>query len=168
MKLTNSMRDAFVRAAMDDVPKVDYDEQTRKVAMAAALKMMPPGVRLAYKNHPEYFRSEYFHHTGCSVSLPMARNTELPADALDKIKAITALDTAQGEARGELKHKLRSAAYSCNTRKALAELLPEFEKYLPADESAAIKTLPVIANLVSDFVKAGWPKGGKQRTAVTA
>jgi hypothetical protein len=45
-----------------------------------------------------------------------------------------------------------------STRKALVDLLPEFEKYLPADEAKAIASLPAVANVLSDFVKAGWPK----------
>lgn len=30
MRLTNSDREAFVRAVMDDVPQVDYNEQIKK------------------------------------------------------------------------------------------------------------------------------------------
>ena len=37
-------------------------------------------------------------------------------------------------------------------------MLPEFEKYLPADEQKALRSVPVVANLVADFTKAGWPK----------
>ena len=51
-----------------------------------------------------------------------------------------------------------AAAMSCTTRKALANLLPEFEQYLPEDTPAAIRSLPAIANIVADFSKAGWPK----------
>ena len=73
-------------------------------------------------------------------------------------------DSAEKEQEGiraSLKSQLKSAAHSVTTRKALAALLPEFEKYLPADEAAACKTLPVVQNIVADFAKAGWPKGKK-------
>ena len=47
---------------------------------------------------------------------------------------------------------------TCKTRAALAAALPEFEKYLPADEPKALRSLPSMANVASEFVKAGWPK----------
>ena len=65
----------------------------------------------------------------------------------------------------ELETKLMAAANSCTTRKALVELLPEFEKYLPADQAAACKTLPAVANIMADFVKAGWPKDEAKKGA---
>jgi hypothetical protein len=69
----------------------------------------------------------------------------------------------QEKARADLRSKLKSVAYSVSTRKALVAALPEFEKYLPADEAKAVRTLPVVQNVVADFVKAGWParKGAK-------
>jgi len=53
--------------------------------------------------------------------------------------------------------------YACTTTKQLRELLPEFDRYLPAEEEKTLRTLPVVQNIVADFVKAGWPakKGSK-------
>jgi hypothetical protein len=56
-----------------------------------------------------------------------------------------------------LRTKIKGAAYACNTTKQLRELLPEFERYLPAEEEKTLRTLPVVQNIVADFVKAGWP-----------
>ena len=61
-----------------------------------------------------------------------------------------------------------SPALGASTRKGLADALPEFEKYLPADEPAAVRSLPVVANVVADFVKAGWPKGKQPARAAAA
>ena len=46
---------------------------------------------------------------------------------------------------------------------ALAEALPQFAKYLPAEpvKGAAPRSVPVVIDVVEDFVKAGWPKGQK-------
>jgi hypothetical protein len=41
--------------------------------------------------------------------------------------------------------------------------LPEFEKYLPEDEAQAVRALPVVTNVVADFVKAGWPTKKAQK-----
>ena len=44
MRLTNTLREAFIRAVMDDVPSIDYAEQEQKVATAWAVSIMPPYV----------------------------------------------------------------------------------------------------------------------------
>lgn len=41
MKLTNTIRDAFVRSVMKDVPTVDYKEQAREIMVADALTSDP-------------------------------------------------------------------------------------------------------------------------------
>lgn len=63
----------------------------------------------------------------------------------------------QAAHRRELRDKLSTIVYGLTTTTALEKALPEFAKYLP---KAAAKTdnLPAVANLVTDFVKAGWPK----------
>ena len=48
MKLTNYMRDAFVRAVMDDVPEVDYKQQIRDTALKAAVEAMPAKLRAVW------------------------------------------------------------------------------------------------------------------------
>lgn len=170
MRLTNTIRDAFVRAAMQDVPEVDYSESIRKAAVAAAVKALPPAVRKVYddeKTRP-YLETTYLRYGMTSVSVPGrdARwnedDSQLPRITKADDAALNALAGSakeQESTRNELERKLRSAAYAVTTRAALVEMLPEFEKYLPADEAAANRTLPVIANIVADFTKAGWPKG---------
>jgi hypothetical protein len=160
MRLTKTLREAFVRAAMQDVPKVDYDEQIRKLALQETVAMMPPDVAKAYKANPEWFGSDN-HYLGMQpgyVYLPMPRTISLKPEALSKITVLGDEALAQKKRRKDLEAKLSAAAESCTTRKALADLLPEFAKYLPEDEAAACKTLPAVANIVADFTKAGWPK----------
>lgn len=88
----------------------------------------------------------------------MPRTISLKPEALSKITVLGDEALAQKRRRKDLEAKLSAAAESCTTRKALADLLPEFAKYLPEDEAAACKTLPAVANIVADFTKAGWPK----------
>jgi hypothetical protein len=61
-----------------------------------------------------------------------------------------------------LRSKLKGAAYACTTTKQLRELLPEFDKYLPEEVAASARSLPVVANIVAEFTKAGWPSKGKK------
>lgn len=99
-----------------------------------------------------------------SVAVPSQSNydyegKDLPATTLSEVSKLTKLWAEQKKVHRELETKLEGVAAACTTRKALVEMLPEFEKYLPADEATANKTnLPALANVVTDFVKAGWPK----------
>lgn len=175
MKLTNYMRDAFINAVMADVPTVDVkgiEDKVHKIVIDDALTRAPTEVKAMWadnklrpwvnticvgfskKTHGAFFCSVYVPAVGYAES-------DMSPKALEKVKALGA-EKAQAEVkRSELHDMLRRAAYGCSTRKQLAEALPEFEKYLPADEGKAIRSLPVVANVVSEFVKAGWPKGKK-------
>jgi hypothetical protein len=156
MKLTNTMRDAFVRAAMDDVPTTDFSEQRAKVLQDEARERLPVKVRAIFddKELRAYIGTKYVHGS-CVYAAP---DYEPTAATLKKIESIRAKEKAQSQRNSELRQKLRAVAYSVSTRKALADSLPEFSKYLPADEPAAIRTVPAIRDVMTDFVKAGWPK----------
>ena len=172
MRLTNLIRDAFITAAMQDVPKVDYQSEAHKIAVADSIESLPAQLRpLALdKNLSHYFnvRSHWFCDSpfqSVSVFCERSGRFDLSVTAQKKIAALEKQERAQKEERSQLRERLRAAAYSCTTRKALADLLPEFEKYLPAEEAKGNRSLPVIANLVADFTKAGWPKNKAQATA---
>lgn len=169
MKLTNTIRDAFVRSAMNDVPSVDYAEQIRAATLAAVLNVLPKAVQTMYKDEKTrlYLKHRYATLSGrVSVAVPWGDEwgndahirAAIGKDDLANLDALGSAMKSQEETRRTLQDKLKGCAYSVTTRKALVNLLPEFEKYLPADEPAALRTLPVVANVVADFVKAGWPK----------
>ncbi len=145
---------------MADVPWVDYQEKTIKVVLDEAVKQLPPKVRAIYKDKElSHFVAKDRGHFGVAyVSYP-GKNLKLPADVRALVDEYQASHAAQAQTLSDLRDKLKRVAYSSSSRKALFNALPEFEKYLPADEAAACKTLPAVANVVSDFVKAGWPKG---------
>lgn len=171
MRLTNTIRDAFIRAAMQDVPQVDYQEQANKIAEAELDAMFE-------KDFPGFNRTKagetgWLTRHGYALPRPLCRIYTYGKDdyhALErdsatwlKLQALAEKSNKQNETWLELEQKLRTAAYAVTTRKALADLLPEFEKYLPADDAVATKqNLPAVANVVADFVKAGWPKSEKK------
>lgn len=174
MKLTNAIRDAFIRAAMDDVPQTDYKSAATKMLQEWADKQALPlnvQVLLADENTRHFVESytEHFKYTddktwrGDHVSYIAYGDDDLwpqvPAPVAKRVKAEMANHKKQQTQRDELRGKLRAAAYSVTTRKALVELLPEFEKYLPLEVASTSRRVPVvIQNVVADFVKAGWPK----------
>lgn len=168
MRLTKHIREAFVRAAMDDVPYVDYEEQAKAIAEKAILEAMPASVKKLLKdNEAEPWINMSWvcmprRFGNFSGYIPRGHNDgfqSLCPAAWIKINELHELNEKQLNVRTQLRIKLEGCAESVTTRKALADLLPEFEKYLPADERAAIKTLPAVANVIADFVGAGWPKG---------
>jgi hypothetical protein len=161
------MRDAFVRSAMSDVPKVDYEEQARNLVfecMAKEFHKAFPNIDFDVAKESGWLNQSGLYMPGSLNSV----YTYCPNDwryleqkqpkLYEKLEKLAALEDSQRTTRRELEQKLHNVALSCSTRKQLAEALPEFEKYLPEDEAKAIRTLPVLTNVVSDFVKAGWPK----------
>ena len=166
MKLTKQIRELFVTNAMNDVPYIDYSEQIRSLSnkkaerfrKAAGIAEVDPK-RLASSYHR--VGGVYLTHLGItSAELKLIAETS-------EVLELEKLSRAQIKTRATLQHSLTSAIQGCNTRKQALEALPEFEKYLPTDFPAAIRTLPALANVVSDFVKAGWPKQQKRINPVT-
>ena len=162
MKLTNTMREAFIRAAMDDVPYVDYSEQIQSVAQKAAAAMLPLEVRKLWDDNKLRPYVSTFYFRGAMLPGAGADDDKIRAAAEIAVAPFIKARDAQKAARGDLERKLRSVAYGATTRAALIEALPEFEKYLPVDVRTA--NLPAIANVVAEFVAAGWPKGKEPAT----
>ena len=158
MRLTNYMRDAFISAAMHDVPQEDFRDQMQTLLTKAAISCLPPKVRAFYDDPATrdfvcQTRLPYGFEYTCVPGLGT-----LPEGTQEKYTKLKEKQKEQNTRLRELRGQLRGVAYSVRTRKALVALLPEFEKYLPADDSATCKTLPAVANVMADFVKAGWPK----------
>lgn len=174
MRLTNTIRDAFIRAVMQDVPKVDHDETARKLVLDDSAAQLPPKIKALVRSAetaPFVRTTDYWTNmTDLGIYRAYAASGDKytpTADTLVKLKALNDAKREQEAARKALRSKLHAVAYGSTTRKNLADALPEFEKYLPADELAASRSLPVVANVVAEFVKAGWPKGGKQSRSVS-
>lgn len=162
MRLTNTIRDAFISGVMRDVPSIDYSEQIRKLLIEDIEAQLPKAVLALYKDKRlcGYVNTSWgSFNTGVSVTYPCSDGitTGITAPTREKVTELGRLSKLQFEARRDLERKLKSVAYSVTTRKGLADALPEFEKYLPEDEAKAVRTLPVVQNVVADFVKAGWP-----------
>lgn len=170
MKLTNTIRDAFVRSAMNDVPSVDYRQHIVDIVMKEIVDKLPPKVRSVWDDPKtsRYVNRNWNVYGSVSVTHPAEEGNNghisLTSVNAKKLLEFEQKKTAQTQHRSDLESKLRGAAYAVTTRKALVAMLPEFEKYLPADNAAACRTLPAVANIVADFTKAGWPKGKTRGT----
>ena len=167
MRLTKSDKEAFVRAVMDDVPQIDYDERVRSLLIKWGKESVPEGMRPFIDSHPQYFNTVYIctpaHLTFVQViANPNWRHDEFKDREPEKYAQLVELSElagAQALARDDLRRKVTSLINMCSTLKAAKERLPEFEKYLPADrDGTGVCGLP-IANVVTDLMNAGWPKG---------
>lgn len=160
MKLTNYIRDAFVEAVMDDVPKIDYRAEIERVALNAAVSDMLPKVRAVYddKTTRDFIETHHHYFDECGgMYLPQLKSWVIAPVVHAELKRLRKLQLEQEAQRDSLQSKLKGIAYGVTTRKALATALPEFEKYLPAEIETS-RNLPIVANVITDFMKAGWPK----------
>lgn len=161
IKLTKYLRDAFIKAVMADVPKIDYDEQIRQVVVEHYAAKLPPAIRAVWDNPATrpYVKLGHGSFYWVTVYAPSQEN-ELPHDLelAARINDISALQSKQTEVRSALAAGLHSVVYGCKTYKALHAALPEFEKYFPK-EQPKVEYPVAVTNVVTDFMRAGWPKG---------
>lgn len=158
MKLTRYDREAFVRAVMNDVPRITKEEVLPKL-QAELLKAMSPEARKLFRKSPKAlaWESSYYLTTDRSCVCFAVGDAE-------NVSAILAPYERAVEARTPIEERLRATIKSCYTLKQAKERLPEFEKYLTAERGTTGATsLPAISNLVADLSKIGWPKEGAQQ-----
>ena len=160
MRLTNTIRDAFILAVMQNVPREDYDAQVTKLVQDDIRAQLPAKIReIADDPKLRYYLKRETIYTESSfnnVTVYSNGSAKLSDAAKAELNALTTKARAQSSTRDGLKRRLRSCAYGVSTRKALVEMLPEFERYLPPDDPAALRSLPVVTNVVNEFKVAGW------------
>lgn len=165
MRLTKDDKSAFVMAVMADLPEVDYNEQVRKIVTDYFVARLPEAVSRVYETAPEWVNTLHVSTPGhCPTAyapiLDPSYNTQHDHPELwSTLVGISAQISAQHTVRRELQQQIRSAIEGCTTLKKAKEVLPEFEKYLPADRDSIInRSMPVISNLIVTLTEAGWPK----------
>jgi hypothetical protein len=160
MRLTLTLRQAFVRSAMNDVPKIDHDELARKLLINAAKMRLPTPVFVMIEDPAlrDYVKVEQNYYDGIGyVHTPGFERPNLTVGEQKKLDSLIIDKKAQREVFTDLRDKLTSVASSVNTTKKLAELLPDFAKYLPKEDEKSSQ-LPAVAGVLTDFMSAGWPK----------
>ena len=169
MRLTTIDKNAFVRAVLDDVPQVDYEDQARKLVQQAVYEAMPSELRVVYDNKElrsflntgHVFTPIGFPHFflcgGALLEHHKLRDNR--PDIWEQLEELGAKNIAQNNAYNQLRQKLYALINQATTLKKAKQLLPEFIKYLPADRDAQLnKNLPVTTTILSDLTAAGWPK----------
>lgn len=149
MKLTNYLRDAFVAAAMQAVPKPDY-VKLQKDAQDALVKAMSPDVRKVFRKAPKALRWELFYELADRAPVRLVLgDVENHGEVLQPL-------VEQAKKRNDIRGKLRQVAYGCTTLKQLKEQLPELVAYMPSEGAPAVKNLPAVMDVVADMKSLGW------------
>lgn len=166
MRLNNSIKQAFVRAVLDDSALVDYTTLIADKVKKYFYEIAPPDVKKVYDNPKtqKYFvsnssvnltyGSEYIGWYHCPLIPADFVVTDM--DFLAEIAYLKKQETEQQTKRWQLESKLRGVIDSFTTVKTARESLPEFSKYLPEIDGNRCKTLPAIAGLVADLQSIGW------------
>ena len=173
MRLIKSQKEAFVRAVIQDIPVIDFNQQCREIMEKSLKKIIPkhvqdfaaknPGwIELGYYSTPSSFNNFAFimpcsHHNEYRNSY-IVRDKD--AEAWQKLVELGNLEQEQKQKIKQVERQLQGVIYSCTTLKQALEQLPEFKKYLPSEEEPS-KNLPV-ANIVSELNALGFPKKGKK------
>ena len=158
MKLSKMTKEAIVRAIWNEVPEVD-DKARKEAIQAALVELFAPEVKTLYDTRPGALKIEYCAHFGYSMSYE-ERNLVVADLTEEQINAVLEPYKNEDRTRIEARNKLTALVMGCSTRNQLVKLLPECEKYLPA-EASTDRSLPVVANVITDMTKLGWPKGGR-------
>lgn len=167
MRLTKLLRDSFINSVMQEVPRIDYHEKARVLIQKDAISRLPKTVRAIYDdiNTRHYVATRNQHFSFGGYINVVGKEYETHQIVEDQLTQFYKVSKVQDETHNALRTKLTTAAYACTSRKALVEMLPEFEKYMPEDEATVNRALPVVQNMLSDFVKAGWPKNALKMPA---
>lgn len=167
MRLIKSQKEAFVRAVIQDIPVIDFNQQCREIMEKSLKKIIPKHVQDFAAKNPGWIKLGYY-STPSSFSnfafiMPDSHRNEYSIvrdkdnEAWQKLVELGNLEQEQKQKIKQVERQLQCVIDSCTTLKQALEQLPEFKKYLPSEEPS--KNLPA-ANIVSELNALGFPKKG--------
>lgn len=177
MRLTTDMKKAFVKRVMLDTPNrgAELDQRIRDEVVKAAVETLPKEVAAIWNNETiRGYICNYYANIPAPGAVPNIGVT-VPGGSYAGIEKLRSQDWFKALIRDyaegwltwmEIDTKLSATIANVTTLKALKALLPELDKYMPV-ETETSKNPPAVANLISDMVKAGWPKDGKPPVTAT-
>ena len=176
MRLNKFDKDAFVSSAMDDVPAVDYSALAKKLVTDCLKASVPVDIQNAIAKYPDWFEADHISMPSnisdfyTALTPQRVRWQDVVTDPKDvaKMQELAAAAKAQHQSRIVLEGNLRSTIEGFSTLKSALAALPEFAKYLPEERDGRVnRSMPAVANLVTNMMNAGWPKEkneGKKNT----
>lgn len=165
MRLTNTIRQAFVAAVMNDVPSVDHDEIAQGAVrdyVQGLFREQFPGID--FETAKPWMETKYVYMPGTLMNVHVYSPWNIYAEIVKvapslkpRLEELAKGKHEQAAKLESLREKLTGIAAACSTTEKLAKALPEFAKYLPAEPTKS-ENLPALANVVTEFMQAGWPK----------
>lgn len=170
MRLTNQMRDDFVKAVMSKVRRRQkwsreacVEEINKRFAAALAddvkefMKVHPNLVARESKCLPEWMcykrDDETFLRWSCASVVLGQKIEDINVDDIQKNHELW---KKEEERRNQMVQRLREVAYSVTTNTDLAAALPDLIKFVPKDEPKVKKQLPVAnSQLLKDLMSLG-------------
>ena len=150
MRLTKHLRECFVRAVFNDIPKPvepTYDE-----LQSALYENFHPLVKAVFDDESlrDQLVGSYYHVSGVGGKYLKTCN-----QSYDKVPIYLAYIAAQ-EAYNLSKTQLRAVAEGCTNLKQLQESLPELIKYMVSEDKPTPVNLPAITGTVDALKSLGW------------
>lgn len=170
-RLNQSHKEAFVRGVLADTPRVDYNDELRKLLAKEAMKFLPTQVAAALKD--PNFEGRFSSNAYASLSQWGAWNTSCYVEAVTqeelgkavtkcepKLKEMALLAKAQQSEMDKLREKVKALIWGFSTADAAHKALPEFVKYLPPLLAPVSRVVPAVvaANTLAELMEKGWPK----------
>lgn len=162
MKLTKTDKVAFVSAVIQDVPKIDYQEQYRNLVLEDSIAQLPEKIQAIARDKDlrHFIRTDSYWRSGMggvTAFVGRGNSYDVSVALAPKIAEVIHLHREQADRLDAIRSKVGAAIEPCTTLKMALERLPEFAKYLPEEREKSVN-LPAIANLVADLSVLGWPK----------
>lgn len=168
MNLNKTTKAMIIDDIMNDVPRVDYDKQllgrAEHLVKQKQIEVFGSDDRvktLIYEGSINYNYIRLYNRV-YSKTIPVVAygltNGEIESIRKDE-QIVEIIDKliAQDNHLANLRKKLETMFAGIKTKKQAMRVAPEFEKYYP-NEVTQTSNLPVVTEVISDLVEAGWPK----------
>jgi hypothetical protein len=172
MRLTKADKNAFVARVMADVPSIDFAQIVQDEVANKCERQLPREVKALLGTSLDGYVARF--NVSAYVSVPtddedvdeylfrayaVGQNEDEVCDVLKEVASqyVTARKQ-QEDSLAELKHNLRNYVNACSTVERLETVLPEFIRYIIKPTDVETANFPVASNLITDFMRAGWPK----------
>lgn len=152
MRLTNFLRDAFIRNVANNIPEVKAP--STEDIQSTLYTMAHPRLRAVYDDEElrkQLNRSWCYFSNGCSGYIV---TFGFDVDELQIIIDYKNLDKKRDDAIT----KVRLAAYGCKTLKELQAALPDLVDYMPDEDKPAKISVPMVTGVVEALRDVGFPK----------
>lgn len=178
MNLNKHHKEAIVDWVVADIPRVHslkLEERVQKMIDDDIVKNAPPELAAIYKNPKLRMHLNingtnmgYLTTSGKYVNdLPYGRTIarhDLSAECKEGLQQLADSAIAEIQAIETARQSLANSLGGIRTLKQFLEAYPELKKYAP-QEQGKTSNLPAIANVMTDLMQLGWPKGGNEAKA---